>query len=79
MQEKNHRCLYNQKHILVPRITVGADNSLVNFISLAESVALEPIDGFCTSLDVCSKFDVDDFDWLADELAFRLLLFCSSS
>lgn len=60
-------------------MTVVADNSFVNFINLAESVALAPIGVFCTSLDEFSKLDVDSFTLLADELPLVLLLFWRSS
>lgn len=62
----------------IPNITEDPDNSFVNFISLAESVALAP------TLDLWISFDalwlvLEDFVWLTEELAFVLLLFWSSS
>ena len=58
--------------IVVPRITVCPDNSFVNFISLAESVALAPMVDFCTSLNGFSVLDVDNFNLLIVEFVFVL-------
>lgn len=55
-------------------MTAGADNSLVNFIILAESVALAPIVDFCTSLVVLSLVEVDVFNLLLSESVWVLLL-----
>jgi len=49
---------------------VVPESSVVNFITLAESVALAPIIGFWTSLVRSSVLDVDDFDLLTIELLF---------
>lgn len=58
-----------------PMITDDPDNSFVNFISLAESVALAPILDLGISFDELSLLVLDDFVWLTEELAFVLLLF----
>ena len=59
-------------------MTAGADNSLLNFIILAESVALAPIVDFCTSLVVPSLVEVEVFNLLLSESVFVLLLERSS-
>lgn len=46
-------------------MTAGAESTFVNFIILAESVALAPIVGFSTSLEVVSILEVEDFKLLA--------------
>lgn len=63
----------------IPKSTVVPDNSFVNFISLAESVALAPIVVLWISFDMFSLPAVKEFVWLADEIAFVLLLFWSLS
>lgn len=55
-------------------MTAGADNSLVNFIILAESVALAPIADFWTSLVALSLVEVDVFNLLLSESVFVWLL-----
>ena len=68
-----------RKKIIIPKKTVDPDNSLVNFIILAESVARAPIVCFWTSLDVFSVFETDAFCLLTAELAFDLLLLWTPS
>lgn len=50
-------------NIVVPKVTVGAESSFLNFITLAESVALALNGVFWDSLDVLMG-DVEDFDLL---------------
>lgn len=58
-----------------PKITEDPDNSFVNFISRAESVALAPILDLGISFDELSLLVLEDFVKLTEELAFMLLLF----
>lgn len=60
-------------------MTVGPDSSFVNFITLAESVALAPIVDFGTSLGVFSVFGFEDFNLLAVAVLFGLPVPSSSS
>lgn len=60
-------------------MTVGPDNAFVNFISLAESVALAPMVGFWDSLEVSSPLEVDVLDLLPVELVLGVLLLWISS
>lgn len=62
----------------IPKMTDGADNSLVNFIILAESVALAPIVDFSTSLVALSLVEVDVFNLLLSESVFVWLLMRAS-
>lgn len=50
------------------------DSSFVNFMTLAESVALAPITDFWTSLDVISTLELIGFSLFADVLLFCCLL-----
>ena len=63
----------------IPKMTEDPDNSFVNFISLAESVALAPTLDLGISVDVLRLLVLEDFVMLTEELAFPLLLFWSSS
>lgn len=63
----------------IPKMTEDPDNIFVNFISLAESVALAPTLALGISIDVLWLLVLEDFVLLTEELAFALLLFWSSS
>lgn len=52
-----------QVEILVPKVTVGAESSFLNFMTLAESVALALNRVFWDSLEVLMG-GTEDFDWL---------------
>lgn len=69
-------CINNKA---IPNMTVGPDSSFVNFITLAESVALAPIVDFGTSLGVFSVFGFEDFNLLAVAVLFGLPVPSSSS
>ena len=43
-------------------MTVVPESTFVNFITLAESVALAPILDFCTSWEALSTFDAEELD-----------------
>lgn len=77
-QQKHHK-LIEKVQRKIPNMTVEDDNSFVNFISLAESVALAPKGGFWITWIEFSEFEVDNFILLADELLFATLLFWCSS
>lgn len=51
---------------------VGPESSFVNFMTLAESVALAPIIGFWISLATSSGIEVNDFDLLTILLLFLI-------
>lgn len=59
-------------------MTVVPDSTFVNFVTLAESVALAPMGVFCTSLEVLSVFEVDDFNLFTLLLLFGLLVLWTS-
>lgn len=60
-------------------MTVVPDSAFVNFMTLAESVALAPMVGFCTSLEVFSKFEVDGLNLFPLLLLLGLLVLWASS
>lgn len=61
---------YFKQYICIPNMIVVPESSFVNFMTLAESVALAPIIGFSTSLVRSSVLEVDDFDLLRIVLFF---------
>ena len=60
-------------------MTVVPESAFVNFITLAESVALAPMADFWTSLDVFSISEVDVFNLMTFVLLFGLLVLWTSS
>lgn len=60
-------------------MTVVPERTFVNFIILAESVALAPMVDFCASLEVFSIFEVDEFRPFEFALLLGLFGFCTSS
>lgn len=48
--------------VKIPNITIVPERTLVNFITLAESVALAPMEDFRTSSDGFSTLEVDIFN-----------------
>lgn len=60
-------------------MTVVPDSTFVNFVTLAESVALAPRVDFCTSLEAFSILEVDDFNLFTFALLFGLLVPWTSS
>lgn len=60
-------------------MTVVPESAFVNFITLAESVALAPMADFETSLDVFSISEVDVFNLMTFVLLFGLLVLWTSS
>lgn len=63
---------------MVPNTTVGTPSSFVNFMTLAESVALAPMFDFWTSLSVFSFSDADGLNLLAPPLCGLLVLWSST-
>ncbi len=64
--------------ITIPNMTVVPESAFVNFITLAESVALAPMADFWTSLDVFSISEIDVFNLTFVSLFDLLVLWTSS-
>ena len=60
---------------MVPNMTICPESSLVNFVTLAESVVLEPVADFWTSVAEFSMFEVKDLNLLTVVLLSELFGF----
>lgn len=67
---------YLKQYMYIPNMIVVPESNFVNFMTLAESVALAPIVGFWTSLARSSVLEVEEFDLLT--IVLLLIIWTSS-